>query len=100
MKDLALDVAWSTGLITLLIAEEDCEVVGLDLSLGQLRRLKEKLGSRMHNDYLDLGDSRKLPFRSSAFNIATCSGIIIKYLVLVISLWWVLLRGLLRGLVL
>ena len=73
-NDSVLDIACGTGLISLPIAQKAGEVVGLDLSLGQLRQLKAKLNREVVNIHLILGNARKLPFRNNSFNIVTCSG--------------------------
>lgn len=48
--------------------------MGLDFSLGQLKRLRDKIDLKTTNIYLVLGDARKLPFRNEVFNAVTCSG--------------------------
>ena len=72
-NDCALDVACGTGLVTLLLTQRAGEVVGLDLSLGQLKQLQLKARG-IANIHLVLGDARKLPFRGGSFDLITCSG--------------------------
>ena len=71
--DRVLDVACGTGLVSLSIAERAGEVVGIDLSLGQLKRLKAKASSKAVIIHIVLGDARTLPFRSEVFNTVTSS---------------------------
>ncbi|RLG49488.1 MAG: hypothetical protein DRN96_09505 [Thermoproteota archaeon] len=69
-----LDVACGTGAVSLLLAEEGREVIGLDLSPGQVNQLKAKASLKGISIHPVIGDARMLPFRSKSFNLATCSG--------------------------
>ncbi|HDJ89211.1 MAG TPA: methyltransferase domain-containing protein [Thermoprotei archaeon] len=72
MSDYILDVACGTGILSIPIAMKAGWVVGLDISRGQLHRLKHK--ANLLNISLIQGDAERLPFRDDVFNISISSG--------------------------
>lgn len=71
---VVLDVACGTGFLTLKIAGKAREVVGIDLSRGQLLQLKHKIDVCSGSVHLVRGDAEMLPFRDNAFNIVFSQG--------------------------
>jgi len=73
-EDEVLDVACGTGLISIPMVDKASDVIGLDISLGQLRRMKLKGKTLKIRPHLVLGDAKNLPFRESSFSMTICSG--------------------------
>lgn len=68
-KGLILDMGCGTGTVSLLLAEEGYKLVGLDLSIGMIRKAKEKASqAKMSIPFLH-GDMRSLPFRDNSFDV-------------------------------
>jgi len=72
-----LDICTGTGAVVLRAQETtgpDGVAVGLDFSLGMIRKAREKARSAsLGGIYFVVGDAARLPFRSSAFEAVTCS---------------------------
>ena len=68
--DLLLDVACGTGFFSILALRRGFEVVGVDISVGQIRVLREKEW-RVH---VVVADAKMLPLRSRAFDVAASFG--------------------------
>ena len=66
-ESIALDVACGTGLLTLKIAGKVREVVGVDISRGQLLQLKRKAVKTPVNVYLVRGGRRDAPLQGRRF---------------------------------
>ena len=66
-----LDVGCGTGVISLLLAELEHSVTGIDLSEGMLEKAKEK--ARIFNLPVEFknGDAENLPFEDEAFDVVT-----------------------------
>lgn len=67
-----LDVACGTGTQALLLAKQDYQVVGIDLSREMLARAKSKIGKERHVRFVQ-GDATKLPFKNKTFDASTIS---------------------------
>ena len=74
IKDYALDLCTGTGSMAIVLTQYVPQgvVVGLDFSLGMLRKAKEK-AKGTKNLYFVVADACALPFKPEAFNIVTCS---------------------------
>ncbi len=74
--DKVLDLCTGTGSVALVMAEhiEDSLVIGLDFSMGMLKKAKEKAEKRrLNNLFFVAGDAGSLPFKTGTFNVVTCS---------------------------
>ena len=69
---IVLDCGCRTGTNSQRLAKERCEVVGLDLKEGPLRKAKE----RYNSPYFVLGDTTRLPFRAGSFDFVICSDVL------------------------
>ena len=72
---VCLDVGCGTGRYSLRIAQNDVEVVALDLSLKMLKRLKWKTKNSDVYDRVSVvvADGERLPFRENAFDCLVCA---------------------------
>ncbi len=72
--DCVLDLCTGTGSMAIVLTRYASQgvVVGLDFSLGMLRKAKEK-AKGTENLYFVAADAGALPFKTEAFNIVTCS---------------------------
>lgn len=72
-----LDICTGTGAVALRAQQAtgpDGAAVGLDFSLGMLRKAREKARqANLNGVYFVVGDAAHLPFRSSSFEAVTCS---------------------------
>ena len=68
--NLLLDVACGTGFFSIRALQKGFEVVGVDISVGQLHMLKEK----DWRVYVVAADAKLLPLRSGIFDVATSFG--------------------------
>lgn len=71
---VVLDIACWTGFLTLKIAGKAREVVGIDLSHGQLLQLKHKMNVCSSSVHMIRGDAEMLLFMDKAFNIVFSQG--------------------------
>lgn len=69
LKGKVLDVACGTGDMVELLANQGCEVTGVDISGEMLSRAKNKAPSAM---YL-VADAEDLPFANESFDTVTCA---------------------------
>ena len=72
--DCVLDLCTGTGSMAIVLTQYTPQgmVVGLDFSLGMLKKAKEKARGTK-NLYFVVADAGALPFKAEAFNIVTCS---------------------------
>jgi len=74
-KDMTvLDVACRTGLLTLKVAGKVKDIIGIDISKGQLLRLKHKLAAYTANVHIVRGDAEMLPFKDDSFGVVLSQG--------------------------
>ena len=66
-----LDVGCGTGVISLLLAELEHSVTGIDLSEGMLKKAKEKARTFSLPVEFKNGDAEDLPFEDEAFDVVT-----------------------------
>lgn len=66
-----LDVGCGTGVISLLLAELEHSVTGIDLSEGMLEKAKEKARNFNLPIVFKNGDAENLPFEDEAFDVVT-----------------------------
>jgi len=73
-RDYVLDLCTGTGSMAMVLTQYAPQgmVVGLDFSLGMLRKAKEK-AKGTKNLFLVVADADAFPFKTEAFNIVTCS---------------------------
>lgn len=67
--ELALDLATGTGLIARGLGRFRGSVVGVDISLGMLRRAQRQAGQEIR---FVVGDALHLPFQDQCFDLVTC----------------------------
>jgi ubiquinone/menaquinone biosynthesis C-methylase UbiE len=68
-KGFVLDMGCGTGTISLLLFEDGYKPVGLDLSIGMIRKAREKsIQAGVSIPFLQ-GDMRSLPFRERSFDV-------------------------------
>ncbi len=75
-RDKALDLCTGTGSVATVMSEYVPEgmVVGVDFSMGMLRKAREKAVQRgLKNVFFVVADAASLPFKPDAFNVVTCS---------------------------
>jgi ubiquinone/menaquinone biosynthesis C-methylase UbiE len=72
-----LSVACGTGELELFLAEKfKCQLVGIDLDEGFIRRAREKTAARNLADSasFEIGDGNSLRFEEASFDVVFCSG--------------------------
>jgi len=75
-EDKVLDLCTGTGSLAIVLAEYAPKglVIGLDFSLGMLKKAKEKTRQRrLKNLFFVAADAGALPFKSDVFTVITCS---------------------------
>jgi len=74
IEDCVLDLCTGTGSMAIVLIQYVPQgmVVGVDFSLGMLRKAREK-AKGTKNLYFVVADASALPFKTEAFNIVTCS---------------------------
>jgi demethylmenaquinone methyltransferase/2-methoxy-6-polyprenyl-1,4-benzoquinol methylase len=72
--DCVLDLCTGTGSMAIVLTQYTPQgmVVGLDFSLGMLRKAKEK-AKGAENLFFVVADASAIPFKAEAFDIVTCS---------------------------
>lgn len=72
--DCMLDLCTGTGSMAMVLTQYTPQgmVVGLDFSLGMLRKAKEKAIGTENLNFV-VADASAIPFKAEAFNIITCS---------------------------
>lgn len=72
-----LDFGCGTGRITFIAARRGLTVVAIDISLGMVKKAKEKANAfRDGRVYGVVGDAAHLPFRDEAFDVVACAGVL------------------------
>jgi ubiquinone/menaquinone biosynthesis C-methylase UbiE len=72
-----LDLACGTGAVALLAAKARADVVGLDISPGQLAKARDAAAEAGLDIRFDEGDAQELPYGDGAFDVvASAFGVI------------------------
>jgi len=74
--DRILDLGCGTGNLTILLSKllySDCNIIGVDISHGQIAQAKKKLGNNSSNLTFKVMDAKSLDFKDENFNIVIIS---------------------------
>lgn len=74
--DTILDLCCGTGTLTILLSKllySDCNIIGVDISHGQIAQAQKKIGNNSDNLTFKVMDAKSLNFKDDNFNIVIIS---------------------------